>query len=283
MRERLAVEEQGVVDEQVLDHRVAHLADRRAVMRTHHLVSEGRVHLGKRLEPLHAQDHAAVAREVVELHRLLDLRRHGVGDAAQRRVIGPDGERLLTALLQLAGVVDDVLLQPGELLHVAQDQEGHLLVHRPLPLQNALLQDLGEGGRVLPLAVHPEDRMEDVIEEVRIECHDVVGDHLHVAQRELGGAHRVIHGVRHDELRALLREGDLRIDSDHRDLELVIASRFELVLGCPSTRRRRELHVVDEAGLSSQPLALLEELRNGKFVGVLSPGGHRILPFLVGL
>ncbi len=275
VRLRLTSDDQGVVAEQLLDE--ADVArNRRAVAEGCHLRTENRVVLDQRMRPLDLDARLGPTDHTVESDSLGKTGDEGVPLVTKDAVVRPDGQGVAPVLLQLSGVVLDVPLRGHE-----RDAEGrrHERVRPPDAIDDILVRDHGERCRVVALYVHPEQRVEDGVDAVRVECRADVGQHTEVPVDELYQTPRVIDctsaGHATDvQLAVRVTEGVLDIDREQANAELVRGSRLDVVARTEVVGFRLKRSVVDPT-VGYDVLRVVE-------VGIGQVGGHdRILSHLI--
>lgn len=275
VRQRFAADDDEVVIEDVLDHFIALFADRSAVVGHRHFVTERRVALGERVGALDALLQLAPAGQLMEACRLLDHRKQRVADSADRGVERPDDQRRLALGDQRLHVVEAVALEPAELVHVAEQQVGHLRIGRPLAGLHVVHGDHGERSRVLPVPVDPEDHVEDVGQEVGVQGQDDVAHHVEVPVQEAREANAVRHGSRDHELGTFVRERVLEVDADERDALLVVATGLNPVLRTPRLGFTEEVVVLHPLRVAGASEGFLGEGGDGEFQALsLGTCGH---------
>src|SRR4029079_13562750 len=128
---------------------------------------------------------------------------------AEEGVVGPDGEDVTPALLELLAIFH------GEGTHVAdafgtEDRD-------PAAAAHVVGRDDGEGRRVPALRVHPGRGVEDLVDAVRVQGEDERGDAREVAIEPFDRADRVLHRPWHEEAGPRRAERDLAVDAEGGD------------------------------------------------------------------
>ena len=120
----------GIEGEQLLDQLGVLAAEVIAVWSLGHLGPEHRIVLGEWVVAFDLELGAAVAGDPVEEESLLDRGNECMTDAAEHRVVRPDGQVVLSALGQAPRVVGEV---PRGVVGVDPERLGNLIVHSPSP------------------------------------------------------------------------------------------------------------------------------------------------------
>ena len=224
-------DDDGIEPEQGLVQRLVFSGDLLPVGSDGDLGAEHRIVLGQRVVSLDMEIGLAVAGDTVEIDGLLDGRDQRVADAAQHRVIGPDGEVVLAGSLQPARVIEQV---PLTVLEIDAQTTRHLGVELPAALLDVLYANQRERFGVPAIVIDEIDGVEDLHCLVRIQCRDHPGDPVQVAIQEGAQAAAVIDRTgtgasAYIELEIRYTEGVLGIDDEQADAARVSGGRPDAV------------------------------------------------------
>src|SRR5439155_2730034 len=206
-----------------------------AVRSLGHLRPEHRVMLGEWLVALDLELGVAVPSKAVEEERLLDSRDERMTDAAQHRVIRPDGQVVLSALGQPPRVVGEMSLR---VVDVDPERLGDRAVQPPAARRDVLGRDERVGSRVIAALVDQPDRVENLHRMVGVEARKDLRDLAKVAIEELAQTAVVVNRARpgasrDEELEVRDAERVLNVDGEDAEAKGVVGGAAEAVLVRP--------------------------------------------------
>ena len=228
----------------MLDERGVALTERLPVRPALDFGPERRVVLRERARALHLEPCLAVAGRGVEEERLLDLAHERVPDAAEKRVEGPDRERVLPSAGERLDVRAQVLRRR---LLVEAERRSCVRAYAPAPARHVLERHERVRVGMAAVCVDEERCVEDLERLVGVERHDGLRDDTEVAVEEGAEALRVVHGARtrssgDEELEPRRAERVLHVHEQEAGANVVLRCTRDPVLSRPGDG-------VTEAGL----------------------------------